>query len=55
MNVSLKPLKCSGWLVDLGFNVQPPAVMETGPQLIVSSGRLEKPVIEPVTPGLQGE
>ena len=26
-----------------------------GPQLKVSSGRLVKPVIEPVTPGLQGE
>ena len=36
MNVSLKPLKCSGWLVDLGFNVQPPAVhMETSVNSLV--------------------
>ena len=29
--------------------------METGPQLKVSSDRLEKPGIEPATPGLQGK
>ena len=29
--------------------------METGPWLKVSSGRLVKPGIEPVTPGLQGK
>ena len=29
--------------------------METGPRLKVSSDRLEKPGIEPATPGLQGK
>ena len=29
--------------------------METGPQFIVPSDGLEKPGIEPATPGLQGE
>ena len=29
--------------------------METGPRFIVPSDGLEKPGIEPVTPGLQGE
>ena len=29
--------------------------METGPWLKVSSDRLEKPGIEPATPGLQGK
>ena len=29
--------------------------METGPRLKVSSDRLEKPGIEPGTPGLQGK
>ena len=29
--------------------------MESGPQLKVSSDRLVKPGIEPVTPGLQGK
>ena len=29
--------------------------METGPRLKVSSDRLVKPGIEPVTPGLQGK
>ena len=29
--------------------------METGPRLKVSSDRLVKPEIEPVTPGLQGK
>ena len=29
--------------------------METGPRLKVSSDRLEKPGIEPTTPGLQGK
>ena len=29
--------------------------MEIGPQLEVSSNRLEKPGIQPVTPGLHGE
>ena len=45
-------------LVDLGFNVPPTAKViwpETGPRFIVSSDRLEKPEIEPVTLGLQGE
>ena len=45
-------------LVDLGFNVPPTAKViwpEAGPRFIVSSDRLEKPEIEPVTLGLQGE
>ena len=29
--------------------------METGPQFIVLSDRLEKPGIKPETPGIQGE
>ena len=29
--------------------------METGPRFIVPSDGLEKPEIEPATPGLQGE
>ena len=29
--------------------------METGPRFIVSFDRLEKPGIEPTTPGVQGE
>ena len=39
------------------FNVPPTAkvIMETGPQLKVSSYRLVEPGIEPATPGLQGK
>ena len=39
------------------FNLPPTAkvIMETGPQLKVTSDRLVKPGIEPVTPGLQGK
>ena len=39
------------------FNVPPTAkvIMETGPQLKVSSDRLVKPGIEPANPGLQGK
>ena len=41
------------------YNVPPTAkvihCMETGPRLKVSSDRLEKPGIEPATPGLQGK
>ena len=29
--------------------------METGPRFIVQSDGLEKPGVEPATPGLQGE
>ena len=43
-----------GWLVDWGLTSHQ-GYTETGPRFIVPSDGLEKPGIEPATPGLQGE
>ena len=51
-SVCVRPV---GWLIWVYRLTNSLGHMETGPQFIVPSDGLEKPGIEPATPGLQGE